>query len=342
MRNHTVSIAFQTDKPITAYGPLAATAENYGFAGVTVYNDLLFQPAWLPLLEIARHTRWVRIGPAAVNPFTCHPLNIAGNIAIIDEASQGRAYLGLARGGWLDFLDIRPERPITALREAFACVRHLLSGDTDPVSGQIFPLAGGETLRWQLYRPNIPFLLGTWGPKTIRACIESISEVKIGGAANPGLVPQMRRAITGAAEQAGRNPADIGLCLGAVTVVDKDGPAARQQARREAALYLSIVAQLDHSLGLEPELRARIDAASAVYDFETVAQYISDDLLNRLAFAGTPHEVAAQAVALFEAGAQRVEFGTPHGLTSQEGVRLLGEHVLPALKAYVAPEESMS
>ena len=38
------------------------------------------------------------MGPAAVNPFTCHPLTIAGNIALLDEAADGRAYLGLARG----------------------------------------------------------------------------------------------------------------------------------------------------------------------------------------------------------------------------------------------------
>src|SRR5215210_1760289 len=97
MPQSTVSIAFQTDQPLAAYGALAQAAEGYGFDGVTVYNDMLYQPAWLPLLEIARHTKRVRIGPAAVNPFTCHPINIAGNIALLDEAAQGRAYLGLAR-----------------------------------------------------------------------------------------------------------------------------------------------------------------------------------------------------------------------------------------------------
>src|SRR5207247_7926242 len=89
LNQRSISIAFQTDQPLTAYGPLAAAAEAYGFDGVTVYNDLLYQPAWLPLLEIARHTQRVRIGPAAVNPFTCHPINIAGNLALIDEASAG-------------------------------------------------------------------------------------------------------------------------------------------------------------------------------------------------------------------------------------------------------------
>src|SRR5690349_5362448 len=215
-----VSLAFQTDKPLAAYGPLAAAVEAHGFDGVSVYHDLLYQPAWLPLLEIARHTRRVRIGPAAVNPFTCHPINIAGNIALLDEASQGRAYLGLARGAWLDFVGIEPERPIAALREALECVRHLLAQSKQPYHGQIFQLAGGDALRWAILRPGIPLLLGAWGAQTIRACIGQIDEVKIGGTTNPAVIPQVRAAADQAALAAGRDPRAIGLVAGAVTVVD--------------------------------------------------------------------------------------------------------------------------
>ena len=100
-----VSVAFQTDKPLAAYGPLAAAVEAHGFDGVTVYSDLLYQPPWLPLLEIARATRRVRIGPAAVNPFTCHPLEMAGHVALLDEASGGRARPPI---GWFGG---RPDQP---------------------------------------------------------------------------------------------------------------------------------------------------------------------------------------------------------------------------------------
>ena len=336
MAHHSISIAFQTDKPITAYGSLAQTVESYGFQGVTVYNDLLYQPAWLPLLEIARHTQQIQIGPAAVNPFTCHPINIAANIALIDEASQGRVYLGVARGGWLDFLGLDPPRPVTALRETFEAVRHLLRQSKAAYPGEIFPLAGGEAFRWSISRADIPFLLGSWGPKTIRACAAQIDEVKIGGSANPSLVPAMQAKLADAAVEAGRTPNAIGLVFGAVTVVDEDGQAAKQLARREAALYLSIIATLDPTLDIEPELLTCIKTASAAYDFEQVGSYISDDLLRRLAFAGTPDEVARQAIELFEAGVQRVEFGTPHGLLAEEGLRLLGEKVLPGLKHFLA------
>jgi 5,10-methylenetetrahydromethanopterin reductase len=333
MPHPSVSIAFQTDQPLAAYGALAQAAEGYGFDGVTVYNDMLYQPAWLPLLEIARHTRRVRIGPAAVNPFTCHPINIAGNIALLDEASQGRAYLGLARGAWLDFVGIEPRRPVAALREALECVRHLLSQSKDPYRGAIFQLAGGDALRWKILRPDIPLLIGSWGAQTIRACIQQIDEIKIGGTTNPAVVPQVRAAADRAALAVGRTPGAVGLVVGAVTVVDRDGAAARALARRKAALYLPIIAQLDHTLDLDPALLERIEAAAADYDFDLAAGYISDALLRRLAFAGTPGEVAEQAIELYHAGVSRVEFGTPHGLSETEGLRLLGEGVLPTLRS---------
>jgi 5,10-methylenetetrahydromethanopterin reductase len=336
VRQPQISIAFQTDKPLAAYGPLAAEAEAYGFDGVTVYNDMLYQPAWLPLLEIARATRRVRIGPAAVNPFTCHPMNIASQIALIDEVAQGRAYLGLARGSWLDYVGLRPQQPISALREAMECVRHLLRRDPAPYPGKIFPIAGGDVLRWEIQRAELPFLLGTWGPKTIGACTGEISEVKIGGSANPDVVPPYRRIIDEAAMVKGRTGSDVGIVVGAVTVVDLDGKRARALARRECALYLPVVAEFDPTLQLEPELLARIRAAAGRYAFDEAAALISDEVLDRFAFAGTPDEVAEHAAAIFAKGASRVEFGTPHGLTPQEGLRLLGERVLPAFGVHVS------
>jgi 5,10-methylenetetrahydromethanopterin reductase len=327
-----LSIAFQTDKPLAAYGPLAAAAEGYGFDGVTVYNDLLYQPAWLPLLDIARHTRRVRIGPAAVNPFTCHPAAIAGHLALIDEASGGRAYLGLARGAWLDFLGLAPARPVAALREAFQCVRHLLRRAPEPYAGTVFPLAGGDSLRWRIPRADVPFLLGSWGPRTIRACIGEIAEVKVGGTANPATIPRVRAEIDAAARAGGRDPGGIGLAVGAVTVVARDGAAARALARRKAALYLPVIAELDPTLGVEPDRLVRIRRAAAAYDFDAAAREVPDEVLRRVAFAGTPEDVAAQAAACFAAGAGRVEFGTPHGVTDEEGLRLLGEAVLPLLR----------
>ena len=54
--------------------------------------------------------------------------------------------------------------------------------------------------------------------------------------------------------------------------------------------------------------------------------------LDRFAIAGTPEEVAAQVIGLWEAGADRVELGTPQGRTTRDGVRLICERVVPSLR----------
>ena len=194
----------------------------------------------------------------------------------------------MARGAWLDFVGLHPKRGVTALAEALRCVRHLLRRSTEPLPGEFFPLAGGDTLRWPVVRPELPFLLGTWGEQTIRACIGDIAAVKIGGSANPGVLPHFRRVIDEAAAAAGRDGRQVEIVIGAVCVVDEDGAAARALARREVALYLPVVAELDPSLQLDPVLLARIKEAAARYDFAAAGAFISDDLLRCFAFAGTP------------------------------------------------------
>ena len=62
------------------------------------------------------------------------------------------------------------------------------------------------------------------------------------------------------------------------------------------------------------------------------ALLIPDDVLDRFAFSGTPEHVAVLAQRVLDAGADRIDFGTPHGLTDDEGVALLGTAVLPLLR----------
>lgn len=214
---------------------MARLAERGGFDVVAVYHDLLFQPAIYPLLLMAQATERVRLGPAALNPFTLHPVEIAGQIAALDAVSGGRAYLGLVRGSWLDTLGIEPRRPLTALREAVEVIRRLLAGDASGFAGERFVLAPGAL--------------------------------------------------------AGRDP------------------------------------MLEVAASLAEEVRRLVEAGER----EAAGRLIPDELLDRLAFAGTPEQVARQAAELYEAGADRIEFGTPHGLTPRRGVELLAARVLPEL-----------
>jgi 5,10-methylenetetrahydromethanopterin reductase len=318
-----LGLGLQTDKAPGEYAALARAADDAGFDVVTVFNDLWFQPALPALLEIAAATKRSRIGPSCLNPFTLHPVEVAGQIAALDRRSGGRAFLGLAAGAWLESLGVDTSRPVTAVREAWEVVRRLLAGDRTGFCGERFTLPPGDGLRYEPLRASVPLLVGTWSPRLAAFAGEAADELKVGGSANPEVATVLRQRI-------GNDR--VGIVFGAVTVVDEDGDRARALARREVAMYVDVVGGLDPTVELDPELLARIGALVSAGEHDAAGALLGDDLLRRFAFAGTPAEVAAQAESLFAAGARRVDFGTPHGIDERHGVELLCAHVLPRLR----------
>ena len=295
-----VGLGLQTDKRPGRYAELAQIAEDAGFDVVTTFNDLFFQPSLPALLEIAHATSRVRVGASCLNPFTSHPVEIAGQVAALDAASGGRAYLGLAAGAWLDRLSLDTARAYTAVVETWEIVRRLLAGDASGFDGELYSLAAGATLAYEPLRREVPLLVGTWSPRLTAFAAEHADELKLGGSANPDLVRLVRERLGDRTR----------LVVGAVTVVAADDAAARAHARREVELYLPVVAARD------PTIDQR-----------------GGDLLDRFAIAGSPARIAEHALALYEAGADRVEFGTPHGADERAGVELLASEVVPALQA---------
>lgn len=330
-----ISIAFQTDKTPAQYIALAQVVDGYDFDGVTVYCDAPFQPSYGPLLLMAPHIRKARLGPAAIAPSRIHPLDMAAETALLAQIAQGGVYLGIARGAWLEQHGIRElQPPIQAIRESVEIVRMLLDGRDGGYQGQVFQIAPHVRAHYPLPDQRVPILIGSWGKKLCAVAGELADEVKIGGSANPDVVPVVRGYIAEGEKIAGRAPGSVGIVVGAVSVCDEDREAARYAARRSVALYLPVVAPLDPTVQVEPELIVRLQALADAQAYADAARLISDDLLERFAFAGNPADLVRQAEALFAAGAQRIEFGTPHGLSDpMAGIRLLGEKVIPALRS---------
>ncbi len=303
-------------------------AEEAGFDVVATFNDLWFQPALPALLEIARATNRVRVGPACLNPYTVHPVEIAGQIAALDLASGGRAFLGLAAGAWLGELGLDQPRPVRTIRETWEVVSRLLAGDRSGFEGEIFRLEPGRGLFYEPARAAVPLLVGSWSPGLTRFAGERAAELKLGGSANPAMVRLARERL----DRAAAEPRQVGLVAGAVTVVDEDGPRARAYARAEVAMYLAVVGMHDATVEIDPQLLGALDERLAANDRAGAAALIPDDLLDLFAFSGTPEQVAAQAEALFDVGATRVDFGTPHGIDERAGIELLTRAVVPRLR----------
>jgi len=322
-----IGLGFQSDEPPGSYGPLAEAAEAHGVAVLSVYGDLGYPPPIGPLLEIAAATSRARLGPACLNAATLHPVEIAGQAAHLDRVSGGRAYLGLARGAWLE--RVGAAGTLERLADAAAAVEAILAGRGH--DGPLFRVAPGMRLRPPPLRPRVPLLIGGWGPRVLALAGRVAGEAKVGGSANPDLVPVVRARIAAGAAAVGRDPSDVGIVVGAVSVVDEDGEAARALARTEVAMYLDVVASLDPTVHVPVPLLEHLRAHLEAGDPEGAGRAVPDGLLDRFAFSGTPEQVASQAAALFAAGASRVEFGTPHGLTSPGGIGLIGSRVMPLL-----------
>lgn len=331
--DHAVTIAIQSDKTPSAYARIAAEAERWGFDGLSVYADLGFQPPVPALQTIAEHSQHLVLGPACLNPFTLHPVEIAGQLAALDAVSGGRAYLGLARGSWLGAIGLEQPTPVAALRDTIEIVRRLLAGDTGGYQGKAHGIGPGFRLRYRPLRDTVPVLLGVWGPRGAALAAELADEVKIGGSANPDMVATMAGWLADGCARAGRRPDAVGVVAGAVTVVDHDRDAARALARTEVAMYLDVVAAMDPTVTVDPDLLTRLRALLAQGRDADAGALLSDDLLDRFALAGSPADLAEHALALFDAGASRVEFGTPHGLDPGRGLALLGREVLPRIRS---------
>jgi 5,10-methylenetetrahydromethanopterin reductase len=298
-----LGIGLLTDQEPASYEAIARRLDEADVDVLSVYNDLRYQPAIGPLLLAARVTERLRLGPAALNPFTVHPYEIAGQIATLDLVSGGRAYLGLAKGAWLAQLGVEETQPLQGLREAVDIVAKLLSGDETGVAGERFRLVPGTTLAYRRERPRVPLMIGSWGRRTIAWAGTVADEVKVGGTANPDLVPLVREWL-GAGSR-------TRLVVGCVSVVDEDGDWARDRARAAVGPYLEVVARHDPTLELGPD---------------------DEPPLERFAIAGTPEEVAKRVRELWGAGADRVELGTPQGRTTPAGIALICARVLPLLR----------
>lgn len=310
------------------YVEIASVAEAAGFDAITVFGDLMFQPPAMVLSTMAAATRTIGLGVAAYSPWTHHPVEIAGQVAYLDMASQGRAFYGLVRGAWLDQLGIDQTRSLSAIRDTAEIVTRLLAGDDSGYAGAVYTLGAGLRLEYEPFRPRVPLLIGTWSARLAEYAATVADEVQAGGSANPAMVARLRQLV-----EAGGEDRNVGVCLNAVCVVDDDEQAAGRAVRAACAPYFDVVAGLDATLEVDPGLLAAVKERLGAGDHAGAGQLIPDDILRRFAFWGTPEQVATHALEILEAGALRVEFDTPFGLSTPDGLRRLAQDVLPRIRA---------
>ncbi|MCZ4519147.1 LLM class flavin-dependent oxidoreductase [Rhodococcus ruber] len=326
-------VGFGGTLPPGDYHELARALEDYGFHVATAFGDLMMQPPAMVLAAMATATSRLRLGIGCFTPWTLHPVEIAGQMAYLDQLSGGRAFLGIVRGAWLDQLGIDTTRALTAIEDTLGVVEAVLAGDGRGYDGTKYSVAAGTRPYYPVLRRVLPLMIGTWSPKLAELAGRRADEIQVGGCANAAMVPLIRGWAEVGETAVGKDPGSTRIVLTAVTVVDEDGDAARRRARTDAALPMHAIATLDRTVSLDPDLLARMGTLLREHRYEDAGLLIPDDLLTHFSFCGTPTEVAEQAAAAYDAGATRVEFDSPFGVTESGGIDLLGNRVLPVLRS---------
>lgn len=326
-----LSFGINGTKTIGEYIELAQLAEEYRFHTLSIFDDLMFKPAWPILYVVAQHTKQIRLGPSVSNPYLVHPAMLAEQAAMLDEISGGRAYLGIGRGAFLDFVNTPTPRAITAVREAVELARRLWRGERTPFAGNVFQATANAHLIWQPLRNEIPVMVGTWGPKMCEMAGGVAQEVKAGSMWSATYGEYMWQHIAAGAVAAGRDPQEVGLVFGPLTSVAADRAAAKALAQRTVAFYLPYLSPMPEFLGIEPEAVERIQTATTRGDYETAMRLVPQLALDHFALYGTPSDLIEQIEQMAAAThVTRIEFGMPHGPDgSKTALHLLGQTVLP-------------
>jgi 5,10-methylenetetrahydromethanopterin reductase len=309
---------------------ITAAASAFDFATFGVWDDLGDPAPWRMLHALAEHPGNARIGPECLAlPKYAAMDGIVSELAILEQLRPGRVFLGLAGGAWLDEMG---QKRATAgqLREAVEAIRYLILHRTEGYAGRYYTLKPGFELNFAGPSASLPILIGGWGEAMAGMAGEVADELKIGGSASPRMVELVRRRAQAGAAKVGRPLHEPRIVIGAVTVVDEDGRLAVEVARRRAAAYIAVIGRNDPGAVADfpTELEA-IERLVRAGDVDSATKSMPDALLRRFAFCGSPQEVMRQAEAALEAGAARVEFGSPHGLDEIHGIELIGREVLP-------------
>jgi len=277
-----------------------AEALGYDTAWITD-SHLVCRELWVTLAACAVATSRIRLGPGVTVPHTRHVSVTASAILSLEELAPGRIVLGLGTGGSsAQTMGLKLEQVgrVTRLEAMATALRRLLGRETIR-----FESGADGRVAWLDGPRAIPLYLAGSGPRMLEAAGWLGDGVIMYASTSPPILRAGLERIAEGAARAGRRLEDRDIALWTPMSIARDGALARDHARGRVA------SALRHPLPLPlgPEDQAVVERVRREYDaFEhaTAASrhrtLVPDRLVELMALAGTPEEVAAQVRRLAE------------------------------------------
>jgi 5,10-methylenetetrahydromethanopterin reductase len=275
--------------------------------GLWVFDERFERDAWISLGLLGGTTHRLTLGTCVTDAQVRHPALTGTAIATLQEATGGRAVLGLG-AGWSGFQALGIERtaPATALRDAVTFLRRFWVSPT-PIShtGRTFAFHEGR-LHHPLAEP-VPIAIAGRGPRILELAGELADTVLVATFTDgPLLDHALERVDTGVAR---RDPelAPLRRAAWAYIAVDDDASAARAAVRTGIAVALWGSRPLLGQLGIPVpgDLQRLMDGEAYAVTPEVIgraAALIPDELIDACSVSGTPGDCAARLAALGSRG----------------------------------------
>ncbi len=333
-------LVLQTDPPGSAVVELMRRAEHNGFRyGWTFDSTVLWQEPFVIYSRILDHTERLIVGPMVTNPGTRTWEVTASTFATLNEMYGNRTVCGIGRGDSAMRVAGRKPNTLARLGEAIEVIRDLAEGRETEVDG--------NTIRLPWVRDgHLPVWMAAYGPKAL-ALAGQKADGFILQLADPFLTEWMVKAVRKAAEEAGRDPESVKICVAAPAYVtdgtEENLAHAREQCRWFGGMVGNHVADLvgrygDHSDMVPEELTAYIKDRQG-YDYahhgragNPDTSFVPDAVVDRFCLIGPPDAHIEKLKALQALGVDQFAVYAMHD-AREAVVDTYGERIIPALGA---------
>jgi len=283
---------------------------------------------------IARETERLTVGWGIISPFTRHPVQVAMDARVVQEAAgPGRFLLGFGTSKiFLNNARLNGRRTLGPMREAVEIVRGVLGGAPFEYEGDTFSASvPGLQDDAETPRDVPPLYVAATAPKMQALAGEIADGCLTPSITTPAFVRYTRQNVA----------ADIDIgCTVVASIHESDREAGRDGAREIAGMYLANKVQniqgaadtlLDLAGLTQDEIRPVAEAMEQGGRLAAKAK-VTDEILEKCKpIAGTPADCIAAIEEYRDAGCTHVMLEL-WGANRHEQIRMFAERVLPQFR----------
>ncbi|MDH5792897.1 MAG: LLM class flavin-dependent oxidoreductase [Candidatus Bathyarchaeota archaeon] len=298
----------------------ARQLEEWGYDHIWCPDERFERNPYAVLTLAAQATKRAKLGVSVTNPYTRHPLITGAAVATVNEASGGRAVLGLGAGASALFERQgikRPSSPVTAIREAVELLRPFMRGERVDYGGGTHSFTGADI---DFESRTVPIYIAARGPRLLRLAGEVADGVIIGSLTSEGGLEYALENVRLGLERSDRSFSEFEVVLWAYTAIHEDETEARGRVRQLVVSSMWSSRGIIGHLGLdEDDWRTLEEEMSMGFRrglppdqvYSSAAVKLSPELIDAWSLAGDVESVAMRARAARDAGVDQIAVLTP-------------------------------